>query len=205
METGEEKWNFYNAYNHEFPSEEDMKTLKAVIIPGSSRSSYDNTTTWIPLVKDFIRTVLNEYPDIKLIGGCFGEQTIAATMGGKAEKMPYNAERPNIIGRELIQPTDEFYSQSWVQSFMTKNNYTMENFPKIVLQQSHGDHVSELPTGATLLASSESCGVEFYCIGERALCFQSHPDFNCGMQLEFNEPEYFISGSITEEWHKKSY
>jgi len=74
-----------------------------------------------------------------------------------------------------------------------------------VLQQSHGDHVSELPAGATLLASSESCGVEFYCIGEKALCFQSHPDFNCGMQLEFNEPEYFTSGSITEEWHKKSY
>jgi len=124
METGEEKWKFYNAYNHELPSEDDMKTLKAVIIPGSSRSSYDNTTTWIPVVKDFIRTLLNEYPDIKLIGGCFGEQTIAATMGGKAEKMPYNAERPNIIGRELIQPTDDFYSQSWVKSFMAKNNYT---------------------------------------------------------------------------------
>lgn len=73
METGEEKWNFYNAYNHELPSEEDLKTLKAVIIPGSSRSAYDNTTTWIPEIKDFIRTVLNEYPNIKLVGGCFGE------------------------------------------------------------------------------------------------------------------------------------
>jgi len=102
METGDEKWSFYNAYQHEFPTDEELKSLKCVIIPGSSRSAYDNTTTWIPSVKDFIRTVMNEHPHIKLIGGCFGMQVTASTMGGKAEKMPYNPDKPNIIGREHI-------------------------------------------------------------------------------------------------------
>jgi len=54
---------------------------------------------------------------------------------------------------------------------MEKNNYTKENLPNIVLQESHGDNVSILPTGATLLASSDSTNVEFYSIGNRVLCF----------------------------------
>jgi len=100
-------------------------------------------------------------------------------MGGRTEKMPYNSERPKCLGREWIQPTDEFYEQPWVKRYMENNSYERETFPKIVLQESHGDHVSEIPDGATLLASSESCNVEMYSIGDRALCFQSHPDFNC--------------------------
>jgi hypothetical protein len=55
------------------------------------------------------------------------------------------------------------------------------------------------------LGFSESCDVEVYCIGDKALCFQSHPDFNCGFQQELSEPEYFWLGQITEEFHQKSY
>lgn len=88
---------------------------------------------------------------------------------------------------------------------MEKNNYTKETLPNIVLQESHGDNVSILPTGATLLANSASCNVEFYSIGNRVLSFQSHPDFNRGIQQELVEPEYFIEGAISEEFHKVAY
>lgn len=65
---------------------------------------------------------------------------------------------------------------------MKKNNLTKNTFPKIVLQESHGDNITAIPPNATLLASSDSCDIEMYSIGNRVLGFQSHPDFNCGFQ-----------------------
>jgi len=109
MDNGDEKWQFFFGFNHELPSEEDLKSLKAIIIPGSSHSVYNATVSWIPHLKDFIRNVINEHPHIKLIGGCFGEQVTAAAMGGHVEKMPYNAENPKCLGREHVKMTDEFF------------------------------------------------------------------------------------------------
>ena len=172
MNTGDEKWQFCRAYEHELPSEEDLKSAKAIIFPGSGHAVYnEHKVSWIPPLKDFIRRVINECPHIRIIGGCFGEQTTAVAMGGKVEKMPYNAERPKCLGREHIQLTDEFFEQAFVKRYMDKVGLTRETFPKLILQESHGDHVSELPVGATLLGYSESCNVEIYCIGDRALCF----------------------------------
>jgi GMP synthase-like glutamine amidotransferase len=133
METGDEKWKFFNAYEYEFPSDEDLATIRTIIFPGSSRSAYDTSVSWVGEVKDFIRRVMNEYPHIKIIGGCFGKQATAMAMGGNVEKMPFNAERPKIIGREEIKPTDEFFEQGFVKRFMDNNQYTRETFPKIVL------------------------------------------------------------------------
>jgi len=109
MKSGEEKWKFFFGCDHELPSEEDLKTLKAIIIPGSGHSVYNANVSWIPLMKDFIRSILNEHPHIKLIGGCFGEQITATAMGGRVEKMPYNPVNPKCLGREHVQMSDEFF------------------------------------------------------------------------------------------------
>jgi GMP synthase-like glutamine amidotransferase len=76
---------------------------------------------------------MNEHTHIKLIGGCFGEQVTAQTMGGKVEKMPKNEETPKCLGREHIQLTDEFFHQSFVVRYMEKNGLTKETFPKMIL------------------------------------------------------------------------
>jgi GMP synthase-like glutamine amidotransferase len=131
--TGDEKWTYYRAYEENFPSVEDLQNLKAIIIPGSGHSTYSTKTSWIPLLKDFIRRVMNEFPHIRLIGGCFGEQSIACAMGGVVEKMPYNPENPKCLGREHIQLTDEFFQQPFVIRFMEKNDLTRETFPRMIL------------------------------------------------------------------------
>jgi len=77
INTGEEKWKFYFGFKHEFPSEEDLETIKAIVFPGSGHSVYNNTVSWIPELQDFIRRIMNEYPQIRFIGGCFGEQATA--------------------------------------------------------------------------------------------------------------------------------
>jgi hypothetical protein len=44
-----------------------------------------------------------------------------------------------------------------------------------------------------------------FCIGDRALCFQSHPDFNSDLQQQWSEPEYYLEGLISEDFHNVSY
>jgi GMP synthase-like glutamine amidotransferase len=73
------------------------------------------------------------------------------------------------------------------------------------LQQSHGDEVTSLPPGATLLGTSDTCEVEIFSIADRVLAFQSHPDFNCGFQQEISEPEYFKFGVIGLDFHKTAF
>lgn len=133
IENGDEKWQYYFGFNGEFPSDEELQTIKGIILPGSGVSVYNKTVPWIPTLLDFIRRVINEYPHIRIIGGCFGEQSTAEAMGGKVEKMPYNPERPKVLGRELCVPTDQFFEQPFVKRYMDKNNYTKETFPKMVL------------------------------------------------------------------------
>jgi GMP synthase-like glutamine amidotransferase len=83
--------------------------LKLIILSGSGQSAYDTSVSWIPGLKDFIRHVYKNYPHVKIIGGCFGEQITAYSLGGMVEKMPYNAKVEKCLGREWIKPTDEFF------------------------------------------------------------------------------------------------
>jgi GMP synthase-like glutamine amidotransferase len=85
--------------------------------------------------------------------------------------MPHNNERPKILGREKIEMSSEFFKQPFVKRFMEKTSATQESISSFILQESHGDHVSVLPEGATILGSSKSCNVEVLCIGERVLTF----------------------------------
>lgn len=72
IRTGLEKWNFYMAYKHEFPTEQDLKDCKVVIFPGSAYDAYKDDIEWIVACRNIVTKIYREYPHIKLIGGCFG-------------------------------------------------------------------------------------------------------------------------------------
>lgn len=79
-----EPWGFYNVFDFELPSEEDLKHIQTIIIPGSIASAADGekSNSWIdPLIK-FIQKVYNGYPNINILGVCFGSQIIARALGG---------------------------------------------------------------------------------------------------------------------------
>ena len=48
---------------------------------------------------------------------------------------------------------------------------------ELTLLISHQDQVTELPQGATVIASSDFCPNAAYHIGDQVLCFQGHPEF----------------------------
>lgn len=59
--------------------------------------------------------------------------------------------------------------------------HTVDNVPANVVRmhllESHGDCVTDLPQGATWLATSASCRNEMYLMGRNILAMQSHPEF----------------------------
>ena len=66
------RWKVYLSFNCEIPSEEDLKTIKVLVFPGSARAVHDERNAFVPVVSNFIRNVMENYSDIKLFGSCFG-------------------------------------------------------------------------------------------------------------------------------------
>ncbi len=69
----------------------------------------------MPALSEFIAKVYQNHPNIKLVGGCYGHQLIAHSLGGLASKMTGDDGKDiGKSGRELIQPNDGFFKQDWV-------------------------------------------------------------------------------------------
>jgi GMP synthase-like glutamine amidotransferase len=83
----DKRWKVYLAFKMELPSEEELKSIKILVFPGSARAVYDEENLFVPVVSEFIRKVMSEYSNIKLFGSCFGHQMFAHALGGHVEKM----------------------------------------------------------------------------------------------------------------------
>jgi GMP synthase-like glutamine amidotransferase len=68
-----ERWTFYKAYDFEFPSAEELRRLKGIVLPGSKHGVYEtDINPWIEPLKNLVSTIYHEYPHIKMAGICFG-------------------------------------------------------------------------------------------------------------------------------------
>lgn len=129
----------------------------AYLITGSKADSF-GTDPWIQTLREFL---LERYDNgDRLIGICFGHQLLALLLGGKTER----ASQGWGMGIHRYQVTQK-------PSWMTPQTDTLD------MMIWHQDQVTELPQGATLLASSEFCPNAAYAIGDQVLCFQGHPEF----------------------------
>lgn len=129
----------------------------AYLVTGSKADSF-GTDAWIQTLKDYLR---ERYANgDKLLGVCFGHQLLALLLGGKVERAP----------------------QGWG---IGVHHYHMDRKPSwmtpvqddLTMLVSHQDQVTQLPSNATLLASSDFCPIAAYYIGDQVLCFQGHPEF----------------------------
>ena len=152
------RWKVFLGFKGELPTEGDLQSIKVLVFPGSARAVYDESNLFVSVVSAFIRKVMESYPSVKLFGSCFGHQIFGHALGGQTSQMQgIPSWRQKIIGREHIQLTDSFFTMPYVQKYMSDNSLTIDTFPSIVMQQSHGDHVSTLPASATLFGFSDSC------------------------------------------------
>ena len=145
----------HHVFTGEFPDHPD--DCDRYLITGSTRSVYESEP-WIERLEEYVRTLHQLRKP--MIGICFGHQMIAQALGGRTEK----AEQGWGVGRQTYQMLE---TPAWLDSSPLEFS----------ILASHQDQVTELPDGATCIATSDFCKNAAFTLGDHVLCFQGHPEF----------------------------
>lgn len=152
----EYQYTYYDVRNGQLPSVGNGHD--AYLITGSASGVYDGDP-WIEPLKSFIQ----EISGTPLVGICFGHQVMAEAYGGKVIKSP-KGWGAGLHSYEITRRAD------WMKT---------DDNPLLSIPVSHQDQIVELPTDATVLASSAFTP---YAVLEypqrRAISFQGHPEFS---------------------------
>ena len=197
-----ELWNYINVSTDGLPSEELLSQTKAILIPGSNLSVY-NDYDFLRKAESFLKKLIedilfnNKYPKLKILGICFGMQIIVNALGGKVEKM----EGSHIGMPELIEIiNDKFYEFD----FYKKNFKDKKKFLRI--SEAHGDEITKFPEDKynfKLYGSSKSCKNEIMVDDkEKIFLIQGHPEYH----PQFNShrvAKFFIQFRLKKEATKE--
>ena len=173
-----EEWKFINVSTDGLPSEELISKTKAILIPGSNLSvynDYDFLRKTEVFLKKLIEDILfnNKYPNLKILGICFGMQIIISALGGKITKMK---EPPKGTPEQIEIINDKFYE------FNFYKNIGIEKKKYLKISEAHGDEISEYPDEKykiKLFGSSKSCKNEIMVDEkEKILLIQGHPEYH---------------------------
>jgi len=202
-----DEWKIYKAYNDEFPwTDSELEQFDAFLLPGSHNSTYEdlpwikNLHKWLNLVQGFQnqqRAAGKHVP--KVIGSCFGSQSIAHALGGKTA--------PNLVGHfklgaEQLQTTDAFAALCKRLNVETKDMF-IDGKSVIGLLESHGDCAHAIPKDATLLASSSTAPHEIFMVGDSILALQGHPDLDFSDLRDRILPNVHGTARFNEEREKE--
>ena len=173
-----EEWKYMNVSTDGLPSEELISKTKAILIPGSNLSVY-NDYDFLRQAEAFLKKLIddilfnNKYPNLKILGICFGMQIIISSLGGKISKME-GTHRGNPEDIEIID--DKFYE------FNFYKNIGIEKKKYLKISEAHGDEITEYPDEKykiKLYGSSKSCKNEIMVDEkERIFLIQGHPEYH---------------------------
>ena len=194
-----EEWKYINVSTDGLPSDELLSKTKAILIPGSNLSVY-NDHDFLRKTEVFLKKLIddilfnNKYPNLKLLGICFGMQIIVSALGGKITKMEGNTHRGTPEQIEIID--DKFYE------FNFYKNTGIEKKKFLKISEAHGDEISIDPDEKykiKLYGSSKSCKREIMVDEkEKLLLIQGHPEYH----PEFNShrvAKFFIQFRLKKE------
>ena len=115
--------------------------LKGVILSGSHASVYEDTTDKAPQAVFEL--------GIPVLGICYGMQTMAHQLGGIVQ-----SGHKREFGHADVRAHGHTQLLEGIQDYTTAMGHGM-----LQVWMSHGDKVTELPRGFTLMASTDSCPI----------------------------------------------
>ena len=172
-----DRWLNYTAVDSRLPTESELAKLRGLVVSGANHAAYDDAPFHEALYK-VLQKAFHEYPQLKLLGVCFGHQVLAHCLGGKAEKMQ-GLNVPFMTNLDLVQAKPELKQKSYYKKTLEKLG--IADVDKFVAVEAHGDHVAALPAKAEILGNSETTNVEMWGLEEKVFCTQFHPEFNEGL------------------------
>jgi GMP synthase-like glutamine amidotransferase len=148
----------------------DLEGYSALWVMGGSMNVRDEQEyPWLVEEKALIRKAVQEL-HLPYMGVCLGAQLLADALDGEVQPMA----TPEV-GLLEVNLTEAGF-----------NHPLMTGLPKTFkVLQWHGQEVKQLPSEATLLASSSHCPVQAYAVGDYAFGLQFHSE---------------VTESTVEEW-----
>lgn len=171
-----EKWIYLIASSDELPNEELLSKAKCLIIPGSDLSVY-NEYDFLRKTEKFLFSLINDilfnnkYPQLKLLGICFGMEIFISAIGGKISNM----------GKGVFErfPADiNIKEDFWNFNFVKKSGVT--KVKSMRLNEAHSDYIDTIPEkyGFVHMGDSEKCKTELLVHpSERIFMIQGHPEY----------------------------
>lgn len=145
------------------PVPEDLDDLHGLVVLGGAQN-VDEGHPFLSKEQALIRKA--HEASLPVVGVCLGSQQIAVALGGRVGPMA----RPEV-GMGLVHLT----VPGQTETLMAGIPWSSQQL------HSHAYEVTELPPGATLLASNAACKVQSFRIGVRTFAFQHH--FECDVPM----------------------
>jgi GMP synthase (glutamine-hydrolysing) len=134
----------------------DLDDVRGVIALGGLQNVTD-AHAWMNAELEFLRKAHDA--ELPVLGVCLGAQMIAKALGGDVGAM--DTPEAGFCPVSIVGPGQ-------TDRVLAGVRWSSHQF------QTHAQQITELPPGATLLATSEACRVQAYCVGIRTYAFQYH-------------------------------
>ena len=140
------------------PAQVPDDIVALIPLGGHMNATEDQLHPWLAPERALLKDAIDR--DIPIFAICLGTQLLALAGGGKVERA-----RIGEVGIYSIFGVNE------PDPIFTFNS-------ELSVAQWHEDQVTELPDGATLLASSELCRNQIYRLGTKSYGVQFHPEID---------------------------
>ncbi len=203
----------------ELPNEKLLSESKCLIIPGSDLSVH-NKLDFLRETEKFLKELIEDmllkgkYPNLKILGICFGLEIIVSAFKGEIIKQPWSSEACYDIEKIFINK--DFFNLDFVK----KSKIEKTNF--LYINEAHSESISKLPKFPKLniFGYSNSCKYEVLVDeNEKIFLIQGHPEYSPGLYLckdidyfmeikkiEYNEEnkKQFLNDYLNEEKRKNA-
>ncbi|MEO3746070.1 type 1 glutamine amidotransferase [Plantactinospora sp. B5E13] len=153
---------------------DDLTGYAALVVLGGAQSAYPGPdgspgAPWFPRLEGLLRkAVRHQVPTLAI---CLGAQLLATAHAGTVERSAAGPEvGPSVVGKRDAADTDPIFRY-------------VPLIPDVL--QWHADEITELPRGATLLATSTRYPHQAFRLGERAWGLQFHIECDVDMIAEW--------------------